>query len=227
MFLFYFQVNPIPGTQSCHFSFQYQDNMKGVGNPLNQMDLILYTTVILGTLFHSTKAANYVTALNVSDITTSSALLSWETPDDTSNIGSYVIMKFNTDGENVRNETTITTISTSSYLLEELNYQTLYRFDILTLDNSDVPLGNATVSFVTLYKPLNRYALAAIAIASTILLLYIVFFIAGKKCDPRQNTDQWKKEVLLLQMKEREEKRKEKQKKVSVQVVDHKTSADR
>ena len=163
--------------------------------------------MILCGFFATSEALTYAANLTTSDITTSSVTLTWTVPDDTSSIDSYVLMKINTNNVNTENFT-ITDLATTSYTATGLSYSSYFTFTIVTLDNAGDSLGEDSTSGVTLYNPINGKALAAIAIAGFIFLIWVIFFIAGKKCDPRKHSAQLKTEILHMKLKQREEKKK-------------------
>ncbi len=167
----------------------------------------------LAIFVQSTRALDYVDYINVTDITTSSAVITWNTPDDVSDTSHYVLQRF-VDDENIQNDTIA--LGTTSFTLTGLRYHKFYTYELMTISNSGVSLGSsASVRFLTLYDPMNRYAVAAVVIAITIFLLWVIFFILRKKCDPHAKNKILKTEILEMQKREKEEKRK----KISQQVL--------
>ncbi|XP_002733571.1 uncharacterized protein LOC100370251 [Saccoglossus kowalevskii] len=157
------------------------------------------TTVILGLLvfwviFHlaDTADSDYsVKGLNFTQITTTSATVTWSRPGSTDNVTGFQIT-YKT--ASVEMSDAIDDVTVISYDLTNLEHYTTYRTCIYTLldDGSEVIGDSSCDNFVTKYDPLNYYAIAAIAVVGFIMVVLLFSVIAQSRLEAKERAQKEK-----------------------------------
>lgn len=143
----------------------------------------------------------FASQLNSSDITHSSAVLSWRLPTDVTLVSEYRLTII--EGNDLQRELVIQDPAQTSYELKGLELWTNYTVGLVTYNLTHHSIGSSWHSFSTTFFFVNVKTLLAVGLTIFIVICYILALAINFMCNLDKDETEWRKIMIAEYDKKR------------------------